>query len=204
MKQPNKNCNRSHGIIHIRVVLIPTRKVLPNRLLINICLASVCYFVCIYCRIERVHLNRKDGKPKVLGTLASVAGASVITVKGHYLWTSKSFTFKPIHIRRCQGAELDLGLRLCYRSLTMYVGLASWIVIQAPVLKKYPARFSVTSFTLLFGILQFLAVAAYVERDFEAWHVHSGSEAFAILYTVCFLAQTNILIHTSNAREFIF
>ncbi|RRT61265.1 hypothetical protein B296_00034778 [Ensete ventricosum] len=52
----------------------------------------------------------------------------------------------------------------------------------APVLKKYPARLSVTSYTCFFGVIQFLVIAAFIERDSEAWMFHSGGEFFTILY----------------------
>ncbi|CDY39037.1 BnaA02g17260D [Brassica napus] len=51
-----------------------------------------------------------------------------------------------------------------------------------PVLKKYPARLSVTSYTCFFGIIQFLIIAAFCERDSQAWVFHSGWELFTILY----------------------
>ncbi|XP_062025786.1 protein WALLS ARE THIN 1-like [Rosa rugosa] len=111
-------------------------------------------------RIEQVHLNRKDGKAKMLGILASVAGASIITLyKGPTIY----------------GPPIPSPLGQSHM-------LLSWIVLQGPVLKKYPARLSVTSFTLFFGILQFLAIVAYVERDSHDWQIHSGSEVLAILY----------------------
>uniref|UniRef100_J3MVC1 WAT1-related protein n=1 Tax=Oryza brachyantha TaxID=4533 RepID=J3MVC1_ORYBR len=55
-------------------------------------------------------------------------------------------------------------------------------VAKAPVLKKYPARLSVTSYTCFFGVIQFLIIAAFMERDADAWAFHSGSELFTILY----------------------
>jgi hypothetical protein len=61
---------------------------------------------------------------------------------------------------------------------------SGWLVLQAPVLKRYPARLSVTSYTCFFGLLQFLAVAAVVERDAAAWTLTSGSELLTILYAV--------------------
>ncbi|KAK9948505.1 hypothetical protein M0R45_004077 [Rubus argutus] len=133
-------------------------------------------------RIEHVHLNRKDGKAKVLGTLASVAGASVITLyKGPTIYGPPSPL--PLSQSLFGDAKEQSWILGCVCVIGHCLCWSSWIVLQAPVLKKYPARLSVTTFTLFFGILQFLAVAAYVERDSEAWQVHSGSEAFAILYT---------------------
>lgn len=59
---------------------------------------------------------------------------------------------------------------------------------QASVLKKYPAKLSLTSYTCFFGLVQFLAIAAYAETDYEHWKIASKEEVFAILYAVTNLA----------------
>lgn len=56
--------------------------------------------------------------------------------------------------------------------------------MQAPVLKKYPAKLKLTSFTYFFRLLQFLLIAGLVETDFEHWKIQSGEELFTILYAV--------------------
>ncbi|ONM30530.1 nodulin MtN21 /EamA-like transporter family protein [Zea mays] len=53
---------------------------------------------------------------------------------------------------------------------------------MVPVLKRYPARLSVLSLTCIFGLLQFLAIAAFTEEDLSRWKVRSGGELFTILY----------------------
>lgn len=60
-------------------------------------------------------------------------------------------------------------------------------ILQGPVLRKYPARLSVTSFTCFFGMIQFLAIAAFVETDRDHWKIQSGGELLTILYAVIFL-----------------
>ncbi|EEF41964.1 conserved hypothetical protein [Ricinus communis] len=53
---------------------------------------------------------------------------------------------------------------------------------RAPILKKYPAKLTVTSFTCFFGLVQFLGIAAFVETDLTNWKIQSGEELFTILY----------------------
>ncbi|KAE9603553.1 putative EamA domain-containing protein [Lupinus albus] len=72
-----------------------------------------------------------------------------------------------------RGKELDTWLHVPYRSL---------FVLQAPLLKNYPARLSVTSYTCFFGLLQFLLIALVLERNATAWVFQSGGELFTILY----------------------
>ncbi|KAL2478925.1 nodulin MtN21 /EamA-like transporter family protein [Forsythia ovata] len=69
-------------------------------------------------------------------------------------------------------------------NITRKDGLAKILgtIASAPILKKYPAKLSLTSFTCFFGLIQFLFIAAFVERDPKHWRIQSGEEIFTILY----------------------
>ncbi|CAM0911600.1 unnamed protein product [Alopecurus aequalis] len=138
-------------------------------------------------RIEKVRLDRRDGLAKVVGTLACVAGASVITLyKGPTIFgpagagDDKGLQQVPFLAAVAgEGKNWTLG---CVYLIGHCLSWSGWLVLQAPVLKKYPARLSVTSYTCFFGVIQFLIIAAFFERDADAWVFHSGSEIFTILY----------------------
>lgn len=152
-------------------------------------------------RIEKVRLNRKDGIAKVAGTVFCVAGASVITLyKGPTIYSPtkplqtmmmstalpsmsmSSFTTSAMSVLGdAKGKSWTLG---CLYLIGHCLSWSAWLVLQAPVLKKYPARLSVTSYTCFFGLIQFIIIAAIFERDAQAWIFHSGGEAFSILYAV--------------------
>ena len=70
------------------------------------------------------------------------------------------------------------------------------------MLKKYPAKLSVTSFTCLFGLIQFLVIAAFVETDVNHWKIQSGEELFTILYAVINLNFRLPFIFLSLCIEF--
>jgi drug/metabolite transporter (DMT)-like permease len=138
-------------------------------------------------RIEKVRLDRRDGVAKVVGTLACVAGASVITLyKGPTI-------FGPDKLQQvvmaeelvAGGGETTKNWTLgCVYLIGHCLSWSGWLVLQGPVLKKFPARLSVTSYTCFFGVIQFLIIAAFMERDADAWMFHSGSELFTIIYAV--------------------
>ncbi|CAF1911660.1 BnaC02g24380D [Brassica napus] len=139
--------------------------------------------------IERVRLNRRDGISKVLGTGLCVAGASVITLyKGPTIYTPTShlhahlLTTNPAVLAPFGDAAPKNWTLGCLYLIGHCLSWSAWLVFQAPVLKKYPARLSVTSYTCFFGIIQFLIIAAFCERDSQAWVFHSGWELFTILY----------------------
>ncbi|XP_042450315.1 protein WALLS ARE THIN 1-like [Zingiber officinale] len=144
-------------------------------------------------RIEKVQLNRRDGIAKVAGTLACVGGATIITLyKGPSIFSPMTLN-SVAPPAMAEGKNWTLG---CVYLIGHCLSWSGWLVLQKPVLMKYPARLSVTSYTCFFGVIQFLIIAAFIERDADAWAFHSGGELFTILYAgfvasgVAFAVQT--------------
>ncbi|OVA14523.1 Drug/metabolite transporter [Macleaya cordata] len=138
-------------------------------------------------RLESVNISRRDGLAKLLGTIASVGGAMVITLyKGPPLLHSTQPPLRnPVVEEEMMGFSSNntqnwtLG---CLYLLGHCLSWAAWMVFQAPVLRKYPAKLTVTSYTCFFGLIQFLVIAAFLETDIEKWKFHSTEELLTILY----------------------
>ncbi|XP_047309181.1 protein WALLS ARE THIN 1-like [Impatiens glandulifera] len=153
---------------------------------------AITFLMAVILRIEKVRLDRKDGISKVIGTLLCVAGASVITLyKGPTIYSPSplphiqnslpiSATINRLHDLG-DAAEKNWTLG-CVFLIGHCFSWSGWLVFQAPILKKYPARLSFTSYQLFFGIIQFLMIALFCERDPQAWRVHSGEELFSVFY----------------------
>ncbi|KAE8715545.1 Auxin-induced protein 5NG4 [Hibiscus syriacus] len=119
-----------------------------------------------------------------MGTILCVGGASVITLyKGPTIYSPTPPLNRPapmfVSLGDAEGKNWALG---CLYLIGHCLSWSGWLVLQAPVLKKYPARLSVTSYTCFFGLIQFLIIAVVFERDSQAWIFHSGGELFTILY----------------------
>uniref|UniRef100_A0A1D1YUX6 WAT1-related protein n=1 Tax=Anthurium amnicola TaxID=1678845 RepID=A0A1D1YUX6_9ARAE len=147
---------------------------------------AITFLMAAALRIEKVRMDRRDGVAKLMGTLACVGGASVITLyKGPTIFGPSRLTLASggapavAWLGDTSGKNWTLG---CLYLIGHCLSWSGWLVLQAPVLKKYPARLSVTSYTCFFGVIQFLVIAAFVERDLDAWTFHSGGELFTILY----------------------
>jgi len=150
---------------------------------------AITFIMAAALRLEKVHISRRDGLAKIIGTVACVSGATIITLyKGPpitHIWRP-NLEVTASYFKAFQGNDLSaksenwtLG---CIYLLGNCLAWSGWIVLQAPVLKRYPARLSVTSFTCFFGVIQFLIIAAFFETDLEHWKIHSGGELFTILY----------------------
>ncbi|KAI3726777.1 hypothetical protein L1987_66583 [Smallanthus sonchifolius] len=148
---------------------------------------AITFLMAAILRIEKVRLDRKDGLAKVSGTIFCIAGASVITLyKGPTIYSpSPSLNqvreMSPLlqSLGDANGKSWTLG---CLYLIGHCLSWSGWLVLQAPVLKKYPARLSFTSYQLIFGIMQFIVLAAFMERDINAWLIHTGSELFSVFY----------------------
>lgn len=132
--------------------------------------------------LESVNIARRDGLAKVIGTLASVGGAMVITLyKGPPLLRHDGTIVNHDDMLSSSTKMLDWTWG-CIYLLGHCLSWAGWMVFQAPIVKKYPAKLSLTSFTCFFGLLQFMVIAAFCERDPMKWKIMSGEELFTILY----------------------
>ncbi|XP_058225423.1 protein WALLS ARE THIN 1 [Rhododendron vialii] len=146
---------------------------------------AITFIMAAVLRIEQVRLNRKDGISKVMGTILCVVGASVITLyKGPTIYSPTPPSQRvnsPIllSLGDASGKNWTLG---CIFLIGHCLSWAAWLVLQSPILKKYPARLSFTSYQCFFGVLQFLVIAAFLERDPQAWLIHSGGELLSVFY----------------------
>ncbi|WVZ71999.1 hypothetical protein U9M48_020525 [Paspalum notatum var. saurae] len=132
-------------------------------------------------RLEQVDLSKRHGLAKVLGTVVSIGGATVITLyKGLPLFHD-NLHVKSLLALSSSSPILNWTLG-CVFILGHCLSWSGWMVLQVPVLKRYPARLSVLSLTCIFGLLQFLAIAAFTEEDLSRWKVRSVGELLTILY----------------------
>ncbi|CAN1266917.1 WAT1-related protein At3g18200 [Linum perenne] len=133
--------------------------------------------------VEQVNLRRRDGLAKVLGTIACIGGATIITLyKGPPLLHNNQEQ-QPL-MESDESKKLQNWTWGCIYLLGHCLSWAGWMVFQAPVLKKYPAKLTMTSFTCFFGLIQFLFIASFLETDLNNWKIHSLEELFTILYAV--------------------
>ncbi|EES02603.1 hypothetical protein BDA96_03G101300 [Sorghum bicolor] len=142
---------------------------------------AITFVMAAVLRLEQVDLSRRHGVAKVVGTVVSIGGATVITLyKGLPLF-HHNLHVKSLVTLSSSSPILNWTLG-CVFILGHCLSWSGWMVLQVPVLKRYPARLSVLSLTCIFGLLQFLVIAVFTEEDLSRWKVHSGVELFTILY----------------------
>ncbi|KAJ4963269.1 hypothetical protein NE237_023208 [Protea cynaroides] len=126
---------------------------------------------------EEIVSNERARRAKKVGGLSCVAGVLVITV------------YKDPTIFGFPGDTKGKNWSLGFIYLIGHcLSCSAWKALQASgldsVRKNNSGRLSVTSYTHFFGVLQFLVIAAFIERNSQAWLVNSSTELFSVLYTV--------------------
>ncbi|KAF3440745.1 hypothetical protein FNV43_RR19031 [Rhamnella rubrinervis] len=138
---------------------------------------AVTFLLATLFRLEQVRLDRRDGKAKVLGTLASVSGASIITLyKGPVIYSPSS-------------SATHLNQIICYPALmqrTQKIG--SWVAsivsytAYAGVFERDSNAWQVHSVGELLCILYAGVVSSGIAFAIQIWVVDKAGPVFFSLY----------------------
>ncbi|KDP35589.1 hypothetical protein JCGZ_09027 [Jatropha curcas] len=135
--------------------------------IINILPAITFVMACIV-RLEKVKMTSLHSQAKVVGTIATVAGAMVMTVvKGPPVDLFNSTKGMRIYHHNQQTSD-DVNLHNSIKGALMITigcfGWACFVILQAITLKTYPAELSLTAWICLFGTIEGSIVALVMER----------------------------------------
>jgi drug/metabolite transporter (DMT)-like permease len=145
---------------------------------------------------ERVNLLRIEGQTKVGGTLVCVMGAVFMVVfRGPALLGDKDADFAMNNEISAKGQPeptgwlvsgfLDLGFEQWHIGVLCLIGncmcMATFLAIQAPLLKKYPANLSVAALSYFFGTVLMCTTAFFMVKEPLDWKL-TQSEVLAVIY----------------------
>ncbi|XP_057778957.1 WAT1-related protein At2g37460-like [Salvia miltiorrhiza] len=143
-------------------------------------------FVMAWCfRLEKVKLMSVRSQAKIIGTIATIAGAMIMTlVTGPNLelpWTRPAAG--PTHTIHHQQHTIKGALMIT-------VGCFSWaafMILQAVTLRTYPAELSLTAWICLLGTAEGAALALVVEKgNAAAWSIKWNTSSLAAVYSGIF------------------
>ncbi|CAN1142829.1 WAT1-related protein At2g37460 [Linum perenne] len=147
-------------------------------------LPAITFVMACLVGLEQVQVNSIHSQAKVVGTIAAVGGAMVMTlVKGpvvEFFWTKE---------RTYQGRETDdVDLHDSIKgAILLIIGSLSWagfVILQVFTMKVYPTELSLTVLICLLGAIQGSIVALIMERgNNAAWFVHWDTQLLAAVYS---------------------
>ncbi|CAH8387265.1 unnamed protein product [Eruca vesicaria subsp. sativa] len=132
--------------------------------------------------LERVKLRCIRSAGKVIGTLATVGGAMIMTlVKGPVLdlfWT------KGASALNTDGTDIHSAIKGAVLVTIGCFSYACFMILQALTLRTYPAELSLTAWICLMGTIEGTAVALVMEKGNPgAWVIGWDTELLTVVYS---------------------
>ncbi|KAK8565305.1 hypothetical protein V6N12_058871 [Hibiscus sabdariffa] len=151
--------------------------------------SSLTFLIAILFRMEVVDVRSHRGMAKILGTLISLLGVTVITLyKGPAL---QNMWDTPIHMKRLSIHEN--WVKGSILTIASCITLSSWYIMQTFTMRKYPAELSLTAWISFIGGTQSAVFTVLVQHKPGVWSINMlGIDFWAITY--CGIIGSGLLI----------
>ncbi|BFG35186.1 hypothetical protein CerSpe_214600 [Prunus speciosa] len=153
------------------------------------CLPVGTFFFAVLLRMEKVKIKTAAGIAKVAGLVVCMTGVAVLCFyKGpqlkpflhlHLLESHYSHQGQQQAHASSSGHRWIIG---CFLLLVSIICWSLWLVLQAQLLVKYPAKLRFTSLQCLSSAAQSFVVAIALERDPSQWNLGWNFNLLAIAY----------------------
>ncbi|XP_024988841.1 WAT1-related protein At2g39510 [Cynara cardunculus var. scolymus] len=148
-------------------------------------LPALTFFMAWIFRLEKVNIRRLHSQGKIIGTFVTVGGAMVMTlVNGPPIplpWTNLSRVHHPRASEEPSQADHLKGAIMITAGCFFW---ASFYILQAVTLKKYPAQLSLTTLICTMGALQGTVMTLVIEKGKTGiWSIKWDTKLLATLYS---------------------
>ncbi|CAI0379674.1 unnamed protein product [Linum tenue] len=149
------------------------------------------FILAVTFRLEKLDWKATGSIAKVVGTVVSMAGAFTMTFyKGtHLVHSPPGFT------NRLLSQQSDWVLAGSFLGMDCVV-TSAFVIIQALILKKYPAELILVFFYCFFVAILSIIVCLVAERDITAWTLKPSIRWTAVLYSGIFGSAFQVGIGT--------
>ncbi|KAL1309763.1 hypothetical protein HN51_052460 [Arachis hypogaea] len=142
------------------------------------------FVLAVLFRLEQFDWRNSSSVAKSLGTIVSIAGAFIATLyKGPAILMGLSPANSSLQPLSSQDPNWILGGLFLALDCVM---ASAFLIVQAYVLKKYPAEFIVVFFYCFFVAIQSAVTCLVVERDIDAWSLEPMQRLLTVLYSAVF------------------
>ncbi|KAF2288728.1 hypothetical protein GH714_011761 [Hevea brasiliensis] len=149
-------------------------------------LPAITFVMAWIVRLEKVKITSPHSQAKIAGTIATVAGAMVMTLmKGppvNLFSTTKNAYH--VHKQAIGGVNVHNSIK---GAIMITIGCFSWscfMILQAITLKTYPAELSLTAWICLLGTIEGTIAALIMERgNPSVWALNWDTKLVAAVYS---------------------
>ncbi|XP_027902538.1 WAT1-related protein At5g64700-like isoform X3 [Vigna unguiculata] len=154
-------------------------------------LPAFTFFFAVLLRMEKVNIRTKCGVTKIASVFLCLVGVATLAFyKGPQLRIAHH------HYYNHHEDHFSSTKRWILGSLLLFIGViiwSLWLVIQAQILKSYPAKLKFTTLQCLSSAIQSFGIAVAFERDIEQWKLGWDMKLLAVVYCVR-VKQMGILV----------
>ncbi|CAI9765346.1 unnamed protein product [Fraxinus pennsylvanica] len=150
---------------------------------------AITFILAILFRLEKLGLNTKAGKAKVVGTFMGIGGAMLLTfykgceinIWSIHLDLLENNKHRVGHVTASHKTPINqiLGPLL---ALASCVTVAFSLIVQAKMSKVYPCHYSSTALVSVMGTMQAFIYALSMERDWNQWKLGWNLRLFSAAY----------------------
>ncbi|KAG5242949.1 WAT1-related protein [Salix suchowensis] len=150
-------------------------------------LPAITFVIAWIVRLEKVKIGSLHSQAKLAGTIATVAGAMLMTLMKGPLVELFRTKGKDYHENGTGGIDLHSSIK---GALMITVGCFCWacfMILQAITLKSYPVELSLTAWICLLGTVEGTVVALVAEKgNPSAWALNWDMKLLAAVYSGVF------------------
>ncbi|XP_071915123.1 WAT1-related protein At3g28050-like isoform X2 [Coffea arabica] len=154
------------------------------------------FILAILFRMEKLAFRSSSSRAKVLGTVLSISGAFVVTLYNGPRIKLRNTIPIPQHLHTAQSNWKLGGLFLTAE----YILVPMWYIVQAQIMKEYPAEITVVFFYNLFVSILAAFAGIFMEPDLSRWKIRPNMALASIVCSGIFGSFLNNTIHTWALR----
>ncbi|XP_057491211.1 WAT1-related protein At5g40230-like [Actinidia eriantha] len=155
------------------------------------------FVLAIFFRLEKLDLTSSSTQAKIIGTVVSISGALIVVLyKGPSIVTINSVSNVSYSWGLSPSNWAMGGLFLA----ADYLLLSVWFIVQAKIMKEYPAELVVVFLFNLCATILSAPVCFIADMNFNNWIVISDIGWVAIMYSSLMASCFGTLVHTWGVR----
>ncbi|XP_024974949.1 WAT1-related protein At5g40240-like [Cynara cardunculus var. scolymus] len=138
------------------------------------------FLLVVVLRMEKIDVKSPSSRAKLLGTIIAISGAMVFTLyQGPEILTITRSPKTPDRLLLSQLSNSVFGGLLLI--ITGICG-AIWNVLQTTTRREYPNQVTFVFFYYLFGTIQCVALAVFLEPNPSSWALQLGIGMIAVVF----------------------
>ncbi|XWS40779.1 hypothetical protein CRYUN_Cryun17cG0024700 [Craigia yunnanensis] len=151
--------------------------------------------------MEKVALRSSSTGAKIIGTIASISGASVVVLyKGPKVLYSPHWTSSSVLLQQPLGSPQSNWVISGLLLAVGYLFNSFWYIIQSQIMKIYPEEMIVTFINNLSLVILSVPVCLLEESNMSSWRLRPGIVAASVLYSGIFALSFSNGVHTWGVR----